>query len=134
MRAVATRLGCLAAMMMFIALLCVPTQANAHAGHSHAVAVPVAEETVEADLEAVSDLQPAVQALVSAHDGNSNAPVKCLGGCCSSASHACCAFVLPGRSDDGGLVFVSERVHDATSLALLDHRPSVRGKPPKFFA
>lgn len=134
MRVWAARLGCLAAMIIFIVLLGVPTQARAHAGHSHEASSVVASST-DVDLDANAAIQPVPEeALLFARDGNDATPAKCLGGCCTGASHACCAFVAPGRLDEGAPSFVHQRVHEAPSFALLDHLPSAPGKPPRTFA
>jgi hypothetical protein len=134
MRALATRSGLLAAVTFFIVLLSIPTQARAHPGHNHGPASVSSTIVVEDTEVALAVAAPAVEVYAYSQNGGLDGAARCIGGCCTSTSHACCAFIQASRPDADGPAFVHERVDGMARFALLDHRPTMRGKPPRIFA
>lgn len=126
-------------MICMIMLLAVPSRADAHAGHGGqtpaiSVSVPASEPAVYSELSepTAANLQFVVSATASPGAGKSLS--GCVGGCCDSASHACCAFTLSDPPSDDGPIWIRARGYSATMPAPAGRNPTALRKPPRTFA
>jgi len=88
-----------ACVIVMIALLGASSVAEAHGRHHHGAASRIASP-VAADIDAavLADSVPAQKAALFLEvdsSKDSSASPACSGGCCNSASHACCGVSLP---------------------------------------
>jgi hypothetical protein len=138
MRGPNQKVGLLAAMVCMIMLLALPSRADAHAGHgghAPAVSTSVPESEPVASSEKISkpialNLRLAVSAADPATD---QSPSGCVGCCCDSASHACCAFALSNPPSDDGPDWIRARACNATIPVPTGCDPTALRKPPKTF-
>ena|SRR5258705_8053022 len=139
MRGPNQKAGLLAAMACMIMLFALPSRADAHAGHGgHALAVstsvPESEPIASSD-ETSKTIPPNLRLVVSAADpATAQSPSGCVGGCCASASHACCAFTLSNPPSDDGPDWIRARACSATIPVPTGRGPTELRKPPKTFA
>jgi hypothetical protein len=122
-------------MICTIILLAVPSHANAHAGHGGqapavSVSVPASEHAVASE-PSTAILQLFLSA-ASQPAGKSAS--GCVGGCCDSVSHACCAFTLSDAPSDEGPIWIRARGYSATLPASAGRDPTALRKPPRTFA
>jgi len=139
MRGANQKVGLLAAMVCMIMLFALPSRADAHAGHGgHAPAVSTSvpeSEPVASSEKTSKPIAPNLRLVLSAADpATGQSPSGCVGGCCGSASHACCAFTLANPPSDDGPIWTRSRAFSSTIPVPTGRDPTALRKPPKTFA
>ena len=128
-------IGFLGVASVIIALFLTPSIAQAHSGHGLSQAASSTSAPVPKEAgEQLTTRKVVPQEITAKQDTPDKNASGCLGQCCASASHACCAFMLPQGLNDDGPAWLVSRDRVASTPDGRGLTPKALRKPPKSFA